>query len=165
MADTISRERRSFNMSRIRSKNTKPEILVRSQLHRCGFRFTVNGPKNKKLPGKPDLVMPAHKTVVFIHGCFWHGHEGCKNFRIPKTRSKWWKEKIFGNRERDSKAETELTESGWNVLIIWECAVKRFCSCRSTVIKKLIQEVSCGAESSGRLLNASDFLDEIGQGN
>ena len=88
-------------MSRIRNKDTKPEILVRSMLHGLGLRFTVNGPKSKKLPGRPDIVLPKYKTVIFVHGCFWHGHKNCKDFRIPKTRSEWWREKLEGNAARD----------------------------------------------------------------
>jgi len=121
MANIVSEEQRSYNMSRIRSKNTKPEIAVRSMLHRLGYRFTVNGPKNKQLPGKPDIVLPKYRTVIFVHGCFWHGHKGCKNFRYPKTRMEWWRAKIDGNVARDKARIKELKEMGWRVLVIWEC--------------------------------------------
>ncbi len=121
MADIVSEEQRSYNMSRIRSKNTKPELAVRSMLHQLGYRFTVNGPKNKTLPGKPDIVLPKYKTVIFVHGCFWHGHEGCKDFRLPKTRTEWWKSKIEGNVARDKKAQKALRALGWKVLVVWEC--------------------------------------------
>lgn len=121
MADIVSEAQRSYNMSRIRSKNTKPEIAVRSMLHRLGYRFTVNGPKNRQLPGKPDIVLPKYKTVIFVHGCFWHGHAGCKHFRLPKTRTEWWKAKIGGNIARDQKAQSALKKLGWKVLVIWEC--------------------------------------------
>lgn len=124
MADIVSEEQRSYNMSRIRSKNTKPEIAVRSMLHRLGYRFTVNGPKNQKLPGKPDIVLPKYKTVVFVHGCFWHGHAGCKDFRYPKTRTEWWKVKIDGNVARDKKRINELEAMGWRVIVIWGCELK-----------------------------------------
>ncbi|MDQ8196280.1 DNA mismatch endonuclease Vsr [Coraliomargarita sp. SDUM461004] len=124
MADIFSEAQRSYNMSRIRSKNTKPEIAVRSMLHRLGYRFTVNGPKNKKLPGKPDIVLPKYKTVIFVHGCFWHGHAGCKDFRYPKTRTEWWKAKIDGNVARDQKRIAELEAMGWRVLVIWGCELK-----------------------------------------
>ncbi|MCH8540848.1 MAG: DNA mismatch endonuclease Vsr [Opitutales bacterium] len=124
MADIVSEAQRSYNMSRIRSKDTKPEILVRSMLHRLGYRFTVNGPKNKKLPGKPDIVLPKYKTVIFVHGCFWHGHDGCKHFRYPKTRTEWWRAKIEGNIARDKDRIDQLEELGWKVLVIWECELK-----------------------------------------
>jgi DNA mismatch endonuclease (patch repair protein) len=122
--DRISPEHRSWNMSRIRNKDTKPEILVRSLLHRLGSRFTVNGPKNKKLPGKPDIVLPKYKTVIFVHGCFWHGHKNCKDFRIPKTRSEWWGEKLEGNVARDRKKQVELKKLGWKMKVIWTCQLK-----------------------------------------
>jgi len=124
MADIFSKAKRSEVMSRIRSSNTKPERIVRSLLHRLGYRFTVNGPKNRQLPGKPDIVLPKYDTVVFVHGCFWHGHEGCKDFRIPSTRRKWWTAKIEGNRRRDSDREEELRQMGWHVVTIWACATK-----------------------------------------
>lgn len=122
--DIVSEEQRSYNMSRIRGKNTKPELAVRSMLHSMGYRFTVNGPLNRKLPGKPDIVLPKYKTVIFVHGCFWHGHQGCKDFRIPKTRTEWWKAKIESNMARDKRQQEELRQLGWKVLVIWECEVK-----------------------------------------
>lgn len=124
MADTVSEAQRSYNMSRIRSKNTKPELLVRSMLHRLGYRFTVNGPKNKQLPGKPDIVLPKYRTVIFVHGCFWHTHEGCKNYRLPKTRTEWWQAKLEGNAARDARRQAELRKMGWKVLVVWECELK-----------------------------------------
>lgn len=122
--DIVSEEQRSYNMSRIRSRNTKPELAVRSLLHRLGYRFTVNGPKNKQLPGKPDIVLPRHQAVIFVHGCFWHGHEGCAQFRIPRTRTAWWEAKIRGNAERDGRNQLELSELGWRVIVIWECEIR-----------------------------------------
>ncbi len=111
-------------MSRIRGKNTKPELAVRSLLHRLGYRFTVNGPKNKKLPGRPDIALPKWRTLVFVHGCFWHGHENCKGFRLPKTRTEWWRAKIAKNKARDRANAQKLGTAGWNVLIIWACQLK-----------------------------------------
>ena len=111
-------------MSRIRSSNTKPEIIMRSLLHRAGYRFTANGPLNKKLPGKPDIVLPRFKTVVFVNGCFWHGHENCKISRIPKTRTEWWKAKIGRNQERDAQANQALYGLGWQAVTVWECEIK-----------------------------------------
>lgn len=124
MVDTLSEAQRSYNMSRIRSKNTKPEVDVRSILHRLGYRFTVNGPKNTHLPGKPDIVLPKYNTVIFVHGCFWHGHKYCKDFRIPKTRTTWWTEKIEGNVRRDQRAQKALRELGWKVVVVWGCELK-----------------------------------------
>ena len=124
MADVFTAEKRSYVMSRIRGGNTKPELALRSMLHRLGYRFTVNGPKNKSLPGRPDLVLPKYNTVIFVHGCFWHGHEHCKDFRLPGTRTDWWTNKINGNKARDQRAETALHDLGWHVVTIWACALK-----------------------------------------
>jgi DNA mismatch endonuclease, patch repair protein len=122
--DIVSEEQRSYNMSRIRGKDTKPELLVRSMLHQAGYRFTVNSDQNRKLPGKPDLILPKYRTVIFVHGCFWHGHEGCQYFRLPKTRAPWWKNKIEGTRERDRRNLLALSSLGWQVIVIWECTLK-----------------------------------------
>ena len=122
--DIVSEAQRSYNMSRIRSKDTKPELMVRSMLHRMGYRFTVNGPKNRQLPGKPDIVLPRYKTVIFVHGCFWHAHENCKYFRLPKTRTEWWKAKLEGNARRDKERVDELEAQGWKVFLVWECELK-----------------------------------------
>jgi DNA mismatch endonuclease (patch repair protein) len=121
MADVHSKETRSYNMSQIKGKNTKPEILVRKFLFSKGFRFRIH---DKKLPGKPDVVLPKYKTVIFIHGCFWHGHEGCKDFVVPKTRQDWWLTKINRNRANDEKALNILKELGWNIIVLWECELK-----------------------------------------
>ncbi|MDF1741815.1 MAG: DNA mismatch endonuclease Vsr [Verrucomicrobiales bacterium] len=121
MTDHLSPERRSWNMSRIRNRDTKPEIMVRSILHGLGFRFTVNGPKNKKLPGKPDIVLPRYRTVVFVHGCYWHRHKGCKETTTPKTRTEWWQAKFDSNVERDKRNQKELRKLGWKVIVVWEC--------------------------------------------
>jgi DNA mismatch endonuclease (patch repair protein) len=122
--DVFAPEKRSEVMSRIRGRNTKPELALRSMLHRFGYRFTVNGPKNKQLPGKPDIILPKYRTVIFVHGCFWHGHENCAHFRIPATRRAWWKRKIMGNQQRDLLNENALREQGWHVVTIWECALR-----------------------------------------
>jgi DNA mismatch endonuclease (patch repair protein) len=124
MADVFTPQKRSEVMSRIRGRDTKPELALRSMLHRLGYRFTVNGPKNKTLPGRPDIVLPKHHTVLFVHGCFWHGHENCPHFRIPKTRRAWWKHKIEGNKARDLRNENALRSQGWHVVTLWECALK-----------------------------------------
>ena len=124
MTDIWSAEKRSEVMSRIRGSDTKPELQVRSMLHRLGYRFTVRGPKNKSLPGRPDLVLPKHRVVVFVHGCFWHGHAGCPDFKMPKSRTAWWTAKIEGNRARDARVADELHRLGWHVVTLWACAVK-----------------------------------------
>lgn len=121
MTDIHSQETRSYNMSRIKAKDTKPELLVRKYLFSKGLRYRVNV---KDLPGKPDIVLPKYKTVIFIHGCFWHGHEGCKYFVIPKTRTEWWTEKIRKNKERDQQEHEALRKTGWNIMTVWECQLK-----------------------------------------
>lgn len=121
MADTHSKAVRSYNMSRVRGRDTKPEILVRKFLFRGGFRYRLY---DKRLPGKPDIVLPKYKTVIFVHGCFWHGHEGCRFFSIPQTRTAWWQDKINKNKANDAKAAAALRGQGWRVIIIWECGLK-----------------------------------------
>lgn len=121
MADIHSKEVRSYNMSRIKGKDTKPEMLVRKFLFSRGFRYRLNV---KDFPGKPDLMLKKYKTVIFINGCFWHGHSNCKYFILPKTRTEWWKNKIEQTRKRDYLNKKKLAEMGWNVLSIWECQLK-----------------------------------------
>jgi len=116
--DRLTKERRSWNMSRIPARDTKPEIVVRSMLHKMGYRFRI---QPKGLPGKPDIVLPKYRTAVFVHGCFWHGHENCRDFTPPKTRTEWWLAKINGNRKRDAAIAEQLEQLGWQVLVIWEC--------------------------------------------
>ncbi|MCK6603243.1 MAG: DNA mismatch endonuclease Vsr [Bacteroidetes bacterium] len=122
MTDVHTQAQRSYNMSRIRSKNTKPEMAVRKFLFASGFRYRLYV---KTLPGKPDIVLRKHKTVIFIHGCFWHGHENCRHFVIPKTRTDWWLAKINRNKENDLLAKTTLEQTGWKVITIWECELKK----------------------------------------
>lgn len=123
-------------MSRIRGKDTKPEIMVRKFLYAQGFRYRLHV---KDLPGKPDIVLPKFKTVIFVHGCFWHSHYGCKKATLPKTRTEWWKAKISKNVEKDAASITRLIEAGWNVLIIWECELKSITS--SDVLKDLSERI------------------------
>ena len=123
--DVFTPEKRSEVMSRIRGRDTKPELALRSLLHRLGYRFTVHGPRNKSLPGSPDLVLPKYRTVIFVHGCFWHGHAHCRHFRLPKSRQDFWTTKIEGNKARDLRNENTLLALGWNVVTIWECALKK----------------------------------------
>jgi len=121
MADVHTSEQRSYNMSRIRSANTKPEILVRKFLHSNGLRYRLHA---KSLPGKPDIILPKYKTIIFVHGCFWHGHNNCKYFTMPATRTDWWKEKIEKNIFNYQKAVNALKKEKWNVLTVWECSLK-----------------------------------------
>lgn len=111
-------------MSRVRQRGTKPELLVRTLLHSFGLRFTVNGPSNRNLPSRPDIVMPKWKTVVLVHGCFWHRHEGCKAATLPKTRRGFWQAKFTTNTLRDQAQCRELRALGWRVLIVWECETR-----------------------------------------
>lgn len=121
MTDVHTKAQRSYNMSRIRSKNTKPELIVRSFLHKQGFRFRLH---DKKLPGKPDIVLKKYKTVIFVHGCFWHGHKGCKYSHYPKSNRSYWIDKLTKNILRDKKNLKELKKMGYIVIIIWECKLK-----------------------------------------
>ena len=118
MADIKTKESRSYNMSRIAGKDTKPEELVRKYLFSKGFRYRKNV---RKLPGTPDVVLPKYRTVIFVNGCFWHGHEGCKMFRMPQKNGDFWEKKINRNRERDRKNKKTLEDNGWQVIVIWEC--------------------------------------------
>lgn len=121
MADVHNKQTRSYNMSQIKSGNTKPELLVRKFLHASGFRYKLH---DKTLPGKPDIVLPKYKTIIFIHGCFWHGHANCKYFKIPQTRTAWWLHKINTNKANDAKAVKALKKAGWKIITIWECRLK-----------------------------------------
>ena len=132
MADRLSKEKRGWNMSRIRSKDTKPELLVRSLLHRMGYRFRLH---RKDLPGCPDIVLPKYKTVIFVHGCYWHRHKGCKYAYTPKSRIEFWQKKFQGNIERDRKHQRDLKKLGWKVLIIWECEIIDLDKLKSMIIK------------------------------
>jgi DNA mismatch endonuclease (patch repair protein) len=121
MADVHSTATRSYNMSRIRAKDTKPEMMVRKFLHAYGFRYRLH---EKKLPGKPDIILPKYKAVIFIHGCFWHGHKDCKYFVVPKTRTEWWLTKINSNIANDAKALKALKKEGLKIITLWECELK-----------------------------------------
>lgn len=121
MADNLSKEVRSYNMRQIKAKNTKPEILVRKFLFSKGYRYRIH---DKKLPGKPDIVLPKYKIVILINGCFWHGHEGCGYYILPKTNTDWWVAKIEKNKLRDVENQTKLLNKGWNILTIFECDLK-----------------------------------------
>lgn len=137
MADVHNRQTRSYNMSRIRSKDTKPELLVRRFLHANGFRYRLH---DCKLPGRPDIVLPRYKTVIFVHGCFWHGHARCKYFKVPQTRTQWWLDKIGRNRANDAKAVKTLRKGGWKVVVVWGCKLKNLKAeiTLSTMLNKII---------------------------
>ncbi|WP_233246057.1 very short patch repair endonuclease [Coraliomargarita sinensis] len=139
-------------MRRIRSKNTRPEQAVRSLLHRAGFRFTVNGPLNRSLPGKPDLVLPRFKIAVLVHGCFWHRHEDCKYAYMPKSRVEFWKEKFRKNVQRDREVVTLLKEAGWQPFVVWECQLKRDTEHVLERFKDMAQKHTNECVESGRAL-------------
>ena len=132
--DRIPKARRSWNMSQIRGKNTKPEIQVRSLLHALGYRFTLHSPK---LPGHPDIVLPKLRKIIFVHGCFWHRHSGCKFAYTPKTRINFWQEKFRQNVRRDRTTKKTLKELGWQTKIVWECETRKKKSLTPRLLKFL----------------------------
>ncbi len=146
MADVVKPEKRSEMMSGIRGKDTKPEIIIRKSLHRLGFRYRVHG---KELPGRPDLVFPRYRAVIFVNGCFWHHHE-CHLFKWPSTRKEFWHEKITANEERDSRNLSALLKLGWRVLVVWECALK---GKYRLPLESVINQISSW------LLSDSDFME------
>jgi DNA mismatch endonuclease (patch repair protein) len=119
--DRLSKEHRSWNMSRIRAQNTSPELLVRSMLHSAGYRFRLH---RRDLPGSPDIVLPKHKLAFFVHGCFWHRHARCRLAAVPKSRPDFWRKKFSDNVKRDRRAVSQLTKMGWRVCVIWECETR-----------------------------------------
>ena len=121
MADVHDPAARSYNMSRIKAKNTKPEILVRKFLFAQGFRFRIH---DARLPGKPDIVLPKYRTVIFVNGCFWHGHQDCKYFVLPKSNTEFWNAKITRNVKKDILNQLKLVELGWKVIVVWECQLR-----------------------------------------
>lgn len=122
MADVLTPDQRHRNMAAIRSASTKPEIELRRTLWRLGFRYRVN---DKMLPGKPDIILSKYRTVIFIHGCFWHGHKGCRFYTVPKTNTDFWTAKVARNQERDQEVWRQLEAKGWSVIIVWECELKK----------------------------------------
>ena len=137
MADNHRPEVRSYNMSQIKSKNTKPEELVRQFLFRNGFRYRKN---DSRYPGKPDIVLPKYKTVVFVNGCFWHMHD-CRYFVLPKSKIDYWQPKLEKNRQRDQQTVSQLTQMGWKVIVIWECEI-RTKQLQAERLPKLIAEIA-----------------------
>ena len=140
MSDRISTEKISWNMSQVRSKDTSIEVKVRKYLFHEGFRFRKN---DKKLPGKPDVVLPKYRTVIFVHGCFWHRHEGCKRASMPATRVEFWQTKFNKNVENDSKNMLLLSDLGWHVIVLWECEIKKdFEDVMKCVVSELNTQIS-----------------------
>jgi DNA mismatch endonuclease (patch repair protein) len=140
MADIVSTEQRSRIMSRIRGKNTKPELLIRKGIHRLGFRYRLH---RNDLPGKPDLVFPKYRAVVLIHGCFWHGHD-CQLFREPATNKEFWSLKIMANRENDVRKAAALESSGWRILTVWECSIRG----KQKSVKEVVDRIAAWLLSS-----------------
>lgn len=140
---------RSEMMSRIGSRNTKPEILVRRGLHASGFRYRLHA---KNLPGSPDIVLPKYKSVILIHGCFWHAHNGCRNFRLPKSNTNFWKEKLARNTERDARQIKELEDAGWRTLVIWECATRDFST------RKLVETIAAWLHQEVQIVQIPDKM-------
>lgn len=139
--DVHDSKTRSYNMSRIKGKNTKPEETVRKYLFSQGFRYRKN---DKRLPGKPDIVLPKYKTVILVNGCFWHKHGGCKYFAWPQNNAEFWKEKIESNVVRDKKQYEELQDAGWRVIIVWECELKK--KRKSDTLERLVDEIKAVVE-------------------
>lgn len=138
MTDLMTKEQRSHCMAAIKGKDTKPEMIVRRYLFSRGLRFRV---QVRKLPGNPDIVLPKYKTVIFVNGCFWHGHEGCKYFRLPKSNIEFWKEKIDRNIARDIRNDGELKALGWHVIRVWECDIKKV-STREVYLQNLYNSIT-----------------------
>ena len=136
MADVLTPQQRSRNMAAIKSKDTKPELLVRKFLFANGYRYKLH---DKTLAGKPDIVLLKHNTIIFVHGCFWHGHKHCKYATIPKTRTEWWLNKINNNIQRDKLHTKELKKQGWQIITIWECELKK--KKLNTTLLKLLKQL------------------------
>lgn len=141
--DIYSKKKRSEIMSKIRGKETKPEILVRKFLFSEGFRYRIN---DGRYPGKPDLVLPKYKTIIFIHGCFWHHHEGCKASKLPETNAEFWEKKVSDNVVRDRKNIEKLKSEGWNVIVVWQCEIKSKAK-REERLKLLVKQIKIGPKT------------------
>lgn len=147
MADTMTPEQRSRCMAAIKGKDTKPEMIVRKYLFSRGLRFRI---QVSKLPGKPDIVLPKYKTVIFVNGCFWHGHEGCKYFRLPKSNVEFWKEKIERNVERDKESMQRLLDLRWKVIRVWECELRNKAN-REDTLNKIYNSITSSGNSGYNL--------------
>ena len=141
MADTMTKSQRHFTMSQVHSDSTKPELQLRKDLWSLGLRYRVNV---RVLPGKPDIVLPKYRTAIFVHGCFWHGHIGCKYYTIPKTNTDFWVAKVTRNQERDQEVWRELEAKGWSVIIVWECQLKK--SLMKETVSRVVDEIHHNGE-------------------
>ncbi len=137
MADILTKAKRSWNMSRIKGKDTKPELLLRRLLHRRGFRFCLH---DKKLPGRPDIVLPRYRTVIFVNGCFWHRHSGCRYAYTPKSRQEFWSSKFEATVKRDKEKKEKLKKEEWNVIVVWECELKKNADKMADKISSMIKK-------------------------
>lgn len=142
MGDNHNPFQRHRNMASIHSVNTKPELLLRHALWHMGFRYRVS---DKRLPGSPDIVLPKYRTVIFVHGCFWHGHTGCKNYTVPKTNTEFWEAKVARNQERDQEVWRQLEAKGWFVIIVWECELKK------KVLNETVERVAAEIVRNGEI--------------
>lgn len=141
MVDTLTQERRSWNMSRIQGKDTAPELTLRSMLHNAGYRFRLHP---ARLPGRPDIVLPRYRTAIFVNGCYWHRHHGCSRATNPKTRPEFWQDKFRATVERDRRKTEELVADGWNVITVWECDLETRPRTLLAEITARLNEVSDG---------------------
>lgn len=156
MSDKMTRAQRHYCMSRIHSSGTKPEIRLRLALWHLGFRYRVN---DRRLPGKPDIVLPRYRTVVFVHGCFWHGHPGCSMYTVPKTNVEFWVAKVERNKMRDSAMWRRLEALGWNVVIVWECQLKK--AVFEETVARVIREIEArGKEYAERVAAARELREK-----
>ena len=146
MADCFTKEQRHLNMASIRSGSTTPELQLRRSLWRQGFRYRIN---DKRLPGRPDIVFSKYRTVVFVHGCFWHGHKDCKYYTVPKTNTEFWVAKVARNQERDQEVWRKLEAKGWNVIIVWECQLKK------AVLDDTVNRVAAEIRHNGEVLRCA----------
>ena len=146
MADCHTKEQRRRNMAAIRAASTKPEQTLRCALWHRGFRYRIN---SKRLPGTPDIVLPKHRTVVFVHGCFWHGHKDCKYYTVPKTNTEFWMAKVARNQERDQEVWRKLEAKGWRVIIVWECELKK------AVLEDTVNQVAEEIRHNGEILRCA----------
>ena len=154
MADVHTPEQRSYNMSQIKGRNTRPEKKLRSLLHQNGLRFRIH---DNRLPGHPDIVLPKYRSIIFVHGCFWHRHPGCRYASVPESHGDFWNEKFSQNVERDRKNLTLLKKMGWYTIIVWECELKKDAS---AVVKKILmllrdRQARAGGKDSGERTSAS----------
>ena len=145
MSDCLSTIQRRYCMSQVHSTNTKPELKLRRTLWRLGFRYKVI---DRSLPGTPDIVLPKYRSVIFVHGCFWHGHKGCKNYTVPKTNTDFWVAKVARNQERDQEVWRQLEAKGWSVIIVWECELKK--KCLEETVTRVADEILANGEAYRR---------------